>query len=88
MELEQIKVKFRSDFVSTLESGRGGFPRFGLMHYLACFTLFDGNPGLINTILEKFTSVTAEQVRSVAEKYFVAGQRAIVFRLPAGRKAA
>ena len=87
-ELEQIKVKFRSDFFSTLESGRGGFPRFGLLHYLACFTLFDGNPGLINTILERFMSVTAEQVRSVAEKYVVPAQRAIVFRLPAGRKAA
>ncbi len=87
-ELEQIKVKFRSDFVSTLESGRGGFPRFGLLHYLACFTLFDNEPGWINKILEKYTSVTAEQVRIVAEKYFVPGQRAMVFRLPAGRMAA
>jgi zinc protease len=87
-ELEQIKVKFRSDFVSTLESGRGGFPRFGLLHYLACFTLFDNEPGWINKILEKYTSVTAEQVRTVAEKYFVPEQRAMVFRLPAGRKAA
>jgi zinc protease len=87
-ELEQIKVKFRSDFVSTLESGRGGFPRFGLLHYLACFTLFDNEPGWINKILEKYTSVTAEQVRSVAEKYLVPAQRAMVFRLPAGRKAA
>jgi predicted Zn-dependent peptidase len=84
-ELEQIKVKFRSDFVSTLESGRGGFPRFGLLHYLACFTLFDDDPGWVNRILEKYMSVTAEQVRSVAEKYFVPGQRAMVFRLPAGR---
>jgi zinc protease len=87
-ELEQIKVKFRSDFVSTLESGRGGFPRFGLLHYLACFTLFDNEPGWINRILEKYTSVTAEQVRSVAEKYFVPAQRAMVFRLPSARKAA
>jgi zinc protease len=87
-ELEQIKVKFRSDFVSTLESGRGGFPRFGLLHYLACFTLFDNEPGWINRILEKYTSVTAEQVRAVAERYFVPAQRAMVFRLPSGRKAA
>ena len=28
-------------------------PRFGLMHYLACFTLFDGDPGRVNTILDE-----------------------------------
>ena len=44
-ELEEIKVKFRSDYYSALEGGHGAaFPRFGLMHYLACFTLFDGDP--------------------------------------------
>ena len=54
-ELEQVKVKFRSDYFSSLEGGHGGYiPRYGLMHYLACFTLFDGDPALVNTILDGF----------------------------------
>ncbi|HVH71183.1 MAG TPA: pitrilysin family protein, partial [Candidatus Dormibacteraeota bacterium] len=41
-ELEHLKVKWRSDYFATLESGRGGYmPKYGLMHLLACFTLFD-----------------------------------------------
>lgn len=82
-ELDEVKVKFRSDYYSALESGHGSsFPRFGLMHYLACFTLFDGDPSLINTILDGFNSVTPAQIKSVAEKYLSPTQRAIVFRLP------
>ena len=39
-ELDPVKVKFRSDYYSMLEGGMGShMPRFGLMHYLACFTL-------------------------------------------------
>ena len=40
-----MKVKLRADYYSNLEGGMGAhMPRFGLMHYLACFTLFDGDP--------------------------------------------
>jgi predicted Zn-dependent peptidase len=56
-ELEQLKVKFRSDYYSTLEGGHGGVPRYGLMHLLACFTLFDGDPGLVNSLLDGFLAV-------------------------------
>jgi predicted Zn-dependent peptidase len=88
-ELEEVKVKFRSDYYSSLESGHGsGFPRYGLMHYLACLTLFDGDPNLINTMLDGFMAVTAAQVRAVAEKYLAPTQRAIVFRLPGQKVAA
>jgi len=87
-ELDEIKVKFRSDYYSALEGGHGAsFPRFGLMHYLACFTLFDGDPGLINTVLDGFLAVTPEQVQDVARRYLVRTQRAIVFRLPARKTA-
>jgi predicted Zn-dependent peptidase len=88
-ELEHVKVKFRADYYSSLEGGHGSsFPRFGLMHYLACFTLFDNDPNLINTILDGFMKVTPEQVRAVAEKYLAPSQRAIVFRLPLQKEAA
>ena len=49
-------------------------PRFGLMHYLACFTLFDGDPGRINTVLDGFQAVTPAQVQAAARKYLVPTQ--------------
>ncbi|HEY2352205.1 MAG TPA: pitrilysin family protein [Candidatus Acidoferrum sp.] len=83
-ELQQLKVKWRSDYYSTLEGGRGGYmPRYGLMHLLACFTLFDGEPQLVNTILDGFLAVTREEVLAAAKKYLRNDQRAIVFRKPA-----
>jgi zinc protease len=82
-ELQQIKVKWRSDYFSTLEGGRGGYmPRYGLMHLLACFTLFDGEPQLVNTILDEFLAVTREDVHAAAKKYLLPANRAIVFRTP------
>ncbi len=82
-ELQQLKVKWRSDYYSTLEGGRGGYmPRYGLMHLLACFTLFDNEPQLVNTILEGFLEVNRGQVQRVAQNYLRAENRAIVFRTP------
>jgi zinc protease len=81
-ELEHLKVKWRSDYFSTLEGGRGGMPRYGLMHLLACFTLFDNQPGLVNTILDGFMAVKRDAIHAVAQKYLQPENRAIVFRLP------
>lgn len=82
-ELEQLKVKWRSDYFATLEGGRGGYmPRYGLMHLLACFTLFDREPHLVNSILDGFLAVTQEQVQDVARRYLKLENRAIVFRKP------
>ncbi|MBZ5540136.1 MAG: insulinase family protein [Acidobacteriia bacterium] len=86
-ELEPIKVKFRSDYYSTLEGG--SMPRYGLMHLLACFTLFDGEPQLVNTILDGFLAVTPAEVQAAARKYLRPEKRAIVLRQPvAGKKEA
>jgi zinc protease len=87
-ELQQVKVKLRSDFYSMLESGHGGVPRFGLMHALACFTLFDNNPQRINTILGKLSAVTSVEVQAAAQKYLTRENRAILIRKPAAQQAA
>ncbi len=85
-ELEPVKVKFRSDFYSTLEGGMGSYmPRFGLMHYLACLALFDGDPARINSVLDGFLGVTPAQVQAVARKYLVLHNRAVVVRRPVAK---
>jgi zinc protease len=82
-ELDQLKVKWRSDYYSTLEGGRGGYmPRYGLMHLLACFTLFDNEPQLVNTVLEGFLAVKRDEIQVAAKKYLRPQNRAIVFRTP------
>jgi predicted Zn-dependent peptidase len=52
------------------------------MHYLACFTLFDGDPKRVNTVLDGFLAVTPSQAQAVAQKYFVPSNRAVVVRSP------
>jgi zinc protease len=87
-ELDQLKVKWRSDYYSTLEGGRGGYmPRYGLMHLLACFTLFDNDPQLVNTILDGFLAVKRAEIQAVAKKYLHPENRAIVFRTPVNKDA-
>jgi zinc protease len=88
-ELEPVKVKYRSDYYSMLEGGMGSYmPRFGLMHYLACFTLFDGDPNRINTVLDDVLKVTPAEIQSVAKKYLVPTNRAILVRRPVSLGAA
>ena len=87
-ELEQLKVKWRSDYYSTLEGGRGGYmPRYGLMHLLACFTLFDNQPQLVNSILDGFWAVQRGEIQAAATKYLRRENRAIVFRTPVRKEA-
>jgi zinc protease len=85
-ELDPVKVKFRSDFYASLEGGMGAYmPRYGLMHHLACCTLFDNDPGRINTLLDGFLAVTPEEIRAAARKYLLPSQRAVLLRRPAGQ---
>ena len=58
-------------------------PRYGLMHLLACFTLFDNKPELVNSILDGFLAVAREEIQAAAKKYLRRERRAIIFRTPA-----
>jgi len=88
-ELDPVKVKLRADFYSMLEGGMGSYmPRFGLMHYLACFTLFDGDPDRVNTILDQFLAVAPADAQALARKILVPQNRAIVVRRPVAQGAA
>jgi predicted Zn-dependent peptidase len=55
---------------------------------LGQYTVYFNDPDLINTGLDKFDAVTAEQVKQAAEKYLVPVERTVVTTLPAaGSKA-
>jgi len=75
-ELADAKVRFRSAYYDQLESG------FGKANLLAAFTLFRGDPKLINTVLATFESVSAAQVQAAAKTYLVASNRTVIDRVP------
>ncbi|HXG92109.1 MAG TPA: pitrilysin family protein [Blastocatellia bacterium] len=50
---------------------------------LAEFTMFDGDPSLINTELDRYLAVTPEQVRDAARKYFAELNTAVLYIKPA-----
>jgi predicted Zn-dependent peptidase len=82
-ELEQVKAKFRGDYFSTLEAGMGSYmPHFGLMHALACFTLFDHDPQRVNHVLDGFLAVTPAEIQQLAQKILTRENRAILVRRP------
>jgi predicted Zn-dependent peptidase len=58
------------------------------MHLLACFSLFDNDPNLVNTILQGFMEVTPQGVQSVAQKLLTRHNRSIAIRQPAKKEAA
>jgi predicted Zn-dependent peptidase len=44
--------------------------------------VYFNDPSLINTALDKYNAVTAEQVKQAADKYLVPDTRAVVTTLP------
>jgi len=80
-ELADAKVRFRSAYYDQIESG------FGKANLLAAFTLFRGDPSLINTVLGTFQSVTAAQVQAAARTYLVASNRTVIDRVPQAKAA-
>jgi predicted Zn-dependent peptidase len=80
-ELKRAKVAFRSFFYD--EIAGGSMPGFGRANLLAAFTLFDGNPNRINTILDEIEAITADDVRTAATEYFRPTNRTSIDRVPA-----
>ena len=50
---------------------------------LSMFELYFGEPERVNTLLDRLRSVTVDQIRSYAEEYFGADNRAVVTYEPA-----
>jgi zinc protease len=54
---------------------------------LAEFTMFYGDPSLVNTEISRYLAVTADQVRAAARKYMTVDNRSIIYIRPAAAKA-
>jgi predicted Zn-dependent peptidase len=87
-ELNKVKNQYRLNrFISGSE---GEFTSLqtalGRALALAEFTLFDGDPSLINSEIGRYLAVTTDQVRDVARKYFEASNTAVLYIRPAKGK--
>ncbi len=63
--LERAKVKMRASLYQTL----GELYGFGRADLMACFALFDNNPGEINNLEKQFRAVTPELILKTAREY-------------------
>jgi len=79
-ELTKVKNQYRLDRFLTGSEGEVASLQTALGRALALgeFTMFDGDPSLINSEIERYLGVTAEQVRAVALKYFVPANTSVL----------
>jgi predicted Zn-dependent peptidase len=73
-DIELARIKMRSGFYSML----GSSTKFGVADLLACFALFDDDPGRINRLEQEFSAVTPELILSTAREYLRAGNRLVL----------
>jgi len=75
-EIDKARTQYRRSMIQTRESDLRTAIRIGQ------YAVFFNDPELINTIMDKYDAVTAEQVKAAAQKYLVATERAVVTTLP------
>ncbi len=81
-ELERALTKLRA----SLYDLAGSSTRFGLVDLLACFALFDDDPGRINRLEADFRAVPPELIREVARTWLTPARRTVQVVVP-GRAA-
>ena len=88
-ELTKVKNQFRLDRFLGDSSSEGEYSSLqtalGRSMALAEFTLFYGDPSLINTELDRYLSVTSQQVKDAARTHFGTANRAVLYIKPAPR---
>ena len=76
VEFEKLKNQIENDFVSSNES------MMGVAESLADYEMYLGDANLINTEINRYLSVTKRDIQRVANKYFVANNRVVLYYLP------
>jgi predicted Zn-dependent peptidase len=80
--IERAIIKFRSGFYDELNSTFGQ----GTANLLACFALFDDDPGRINTLEDNFRKVTSDLLKQTAEKFLRRENRTVLKIVPKAGK--
>jgi zinc protease len=75
-ELQKAKSGARRGFINSLQSSLARATLIGQ------YTVYYGDPNLINTRLDKVSAVTKEDVQRVANKYLVQTNRTVVVTVP------
>jgi predicted Zn-dependent peptidase len=76
-ELARVRAFVRSSSIVSIQSA------LGRARLLGQYELFDGNPGLINSELDRYLAVTSDQIQAVAKKYLAADKRTVLEIVPA-----
>ena len=79
-ELQKLKNKYESDFVNSNSSVEG------IADNLATYYMLYGDVHLINTEIDIYRSITAQEIKDVAKKYLNPNQRLILDYVPATEK--
>jgi zinc protease len=88
-ELRKVKNQYRlAQFSGDSDDGEYASLQtaLGRATALAEYTMFDNDPSLINTELDRYLAVTPEQVKEVARKYFGTTNRTVLYIKPAAKK--
>lgn len=75
-ELVKMRNGAESDFVQQNQKV------MGVVENLATYYTYFGNAGLINTELDRYTKITKEDLKRVANKYYTKNNRLVVYYLP------
>lgn len=75
-EYKKLMNQAENDFVSQNQK------IIGIVENLATYHTYFGDADLINTELEKYTSITKEDLKRVANQYFTKENRLVVYYLP------
>ena len=76
-ELQKLKNQIESDFISSNST------MAGIAEQLAqYYTYYKGNTDLINTEINKYMAVTKEDIKRVANTYFIPSNRVVLYYLP------
>jgi zinc protease len=76
-ELQKARTQFLRDQIQSRQTA------LGVAIQLGQYAVYFDDPNLINTIVDKFNAVTAEQVKAAAQRYLVNKELTVITDLPA-----
>jgi predicted Zn-dependent peptidase len=75
-EYEKVLNQLENDFIARNSS------MAGIAESLADYSVYFGDPGLINTAIDKYRAVTREDLKRVAQTYLKQDSRVVLYYLP------